>query len=271
MDLNTIAEFGQPASRDDFRPWQPGDAWLAGGTWLFSEPQPGLNRLIDLAGLRWPALEPSAEGLRIAATCTLSQLAAAEFSAEWQSEPLFRQCCRALLGSFKVWNAATVGGNLCMSLPAGPMAALTTALDGVCVIWTADGGERTVPARDFIQGPQQNALLPGELLRAIDLPVSALRRRTAFRQISLTPAGRSAALLVGTRAASGEFALTVTAATRHPVRLDFAQVPTEAKLSQAVSEAIPDALYFDDIHGDPVWRRHMTFRFAEELRRELAA
>ncbi len=197
MDLNTVSEISRPVSRNDLLPWRAGDAWLAGGTWLFSEPQPALTRLIDLSGLGWPTLEVTADGLRIGATCTLAQLAAAEFPPAWRSAPLFRACCRALLGSFKVWNAATVGGNLCMALPAGPMAALTVALDGVCTIWTPEGGERQVPARDFILGPQRTALRAGEVLRAIDLPLEALRHRTGFRQMSLTPLGRSAALLVG--------------------------------------------------------------------------
>ena len=270
MDLNTVTEIGRPASRGDLAPWRDGDAWLAGGTWLFSEPQPALTRLIDLSGLGWPALETSAEGLRIGATCTLAQLVAAEFPVAWRAAPLFRQCCRALLGSFKIWNAATVGGNLCMALPAGPMAALTVALDGVCSVWLPQGGERHVPAGDFIVGPQQTALLPGEVLRAVDLPEAALRQRTAFRQVSLTPLGRSAALLVGTLTASGGLGLTVTAATRRPVRLDFAAVPEAAEIAQALEAAIPDALYYDDMHGAPDWRRHMTFRLAEQIRHELS-
>jgi CO/xanthine dehydrogenase FAD-binding subunit len=270
MDLNTITEISSPATRDEFQPWRPGDAWIAGGTWLFSEPQPKLTRLIDLAALRWPALEIGQDGLRVGATCTLARLAGADLPPAWLAAPLFRQCCRALLGSFKIWNAATVGGNLCMALPAGPMAALTTALDGVCVIWTPDGAERSLPAIDFITGPQQNALRPGEVLRAIFLSVEALRRRTAFRQISLTPLGRSAALLIGTVAPSGEFALTVTAATRRPIRLGFQAVPEAAELRDALGRGIPDALYYDDLHGAPDWRRHMTFRFAEQIRLELS-
>ena len=110
---------------------------------------------------------------------------------------LINQCCRAFLASFKIWKTATVGGNLCMSLPAGPMISLTSALDGVCTIWQADGGERKIAAADFVTGNQQNVLKPGELLRQIDIPLAALKRRSAFRQISLTPVGRSAALLIG--------------------------------------------------------------------------
>ena len=173
------------------------------------------------------------------------------------------------MGSFKIWNAATVGGNLCMALPAGPMAALTVALDGMCAIWTPDGTQRQLPAASFIVGPQRTALQPNEILRAIDLPAAALSRRTAFRQISLTPLGRSAALLIGTLSSDGAFGLTVTAATRRPVRLDFPAVPHAPDLCHALDQAIPEPLYYDDIHGSPDWRRHMTYRFAEQIRAEL--
>jgi CO/xanthine dehydrogenase FAD-binding subunit len=270
MDLNTVTEISCPNRRDDLPPWRDGDAWLAGGTWLFSEPQPKLTRLIDLAALGWPALEIIPSGLLIGATCSLARLAALDPPAAWRAAPLFRQCCRALLGSFKIWNAATVGGNLCMALPAGPMAALTVALDGLCLIWTPEGAERCLHASEFILAPQQNALRPGELLRAVHLPESALRRHAAFRQISLTPLGRSAALLIGTRSPSGDFDLTVTAATPRPVRVGFRNVPDEAELRDAIGRAIPEAQYYDDAHGDPEWRRHMTFRLAEQIRRELA-
>jgi CO/xanthine dehydrogenase FAD-binding subunit len=271
MDLHTVTEVSRPECRNDLPPWRAGDAWLAGGTWLFSEPQPALTRLIDLMELGWPALETGANGLRIGATCTLATLASAEFPTSWLASPLFRQCCRALLGSFKIWNAATVGGNLCLALPAGPMTALTAALDGICRIWMPGRRTRSLPVIDFVRGPNQNALRPGELLRAIDLPTAALQRFTAFRQISLTPLGRSAALLVGTRAPAGHFALTVTAATRRPVRLDFETIPSDNDLRHALVRAIPDTMIYDDLHGAPGWRRHMTFRFAEEIRQELSS
>jgi CO/xanthine dehydrogenase FAD-binding subunit len=150
------------------------------------------------------------------------------------------------------------------------MAALTTALDGVCTVWTPEGGERSLRALDFILGAGKNALHDGELLRAIDLPIASLRSATAFRQISLTPAGRSAALLVGTLAPSGAFGLTVTAATRRPCRLNFTAMPSQTELHDALVTAVPDAMYYDDIHGAPDWRRHMTFRFAEQIRQEVA-
>jgi CO/xanthine dehydrogenase FAD-binding subunit len=270
MDLNTITEVARPRNRSEMSAWSTGDAWLAGGTWLFSEPQPALSRLIDLSGLNWPATVVSPGGLEIAATCTVAALDALTLPPEWAAAPLIGQCCRAFLASFKIWNMATVGGNICMALPAGPMISLTAALEGVCTIWTPDGAQRRIAAAEFVMGPQRNALRPGELLRSIWLPATALVRRTAFRKISLTPLGRSAALLIGTLARDGSFAVTITAATRRPIRLTFPALPSSASLRERIRESIPDAQYFDDLHGAPAWRKHMTLQFAEEIRRELS-
>jgi CO/xanthine dehydrogenase FAD-binding subunit len=271
MDLNTITHVLRPGQRTDLTPWQAGDAWLAGGTWLFSEPQPALTRLIDLTGFGWQPFVISEEGLTIAATCKIAALDAAVLPTRWTAAPLVNQCCRAFLASFKIWNMATVGGNLCMALPAGPMISLTVALEGTCTVWAADGTQRPVRAIDFVAGPQANALAPGELLRSIDLPRSALAKRTAFRQISLTPLGRSAALLIGTLSPDDRsFMLTVTASTRRPMQLSFAGLPSAVALADEIERRLPQSLYYDDVHGAPVWRRHMTLHLAEEIRRELS-
>jgi CO/xanthine dehydrogenase FAD-binding subunit len=269
MDLNTIIEVARPKARAQLPVWTAGDAWLAGGTWLFSEPQSHLRRLIDLTDLKWPALTIGETELSIAATCTVAQLDALSCPPEWLAAPLIDQCCRAYLASFKIWKTATVGGNLCMSLPAGPMISLTSALDGVCTIWKTDGSERKVRVADFAIGDGRNVLAPGELLRQIDIPLAALKRRSAFRQISLTPVGRSAALLIGSLDSAGAFALTVTASTARPVQLSFAKNPQAKELHEALLHHIPDALYHTDVHGKPAWRKHMTLRLAEEIRLEL--
>jgi CO/xanthine dehydrogenase FAD-binding subunit len=270
MDLNTITAVAHPATRDRLPVWTAGDAWLAGGTWLFSEPQPHLRRLIDLTDLKWPALTVSETTLSIAATCTVAQLDALACPPEWIASPLINQCCRAFLASFKIWKTATVGGNICMSLPAGPMIALTSALDGVCTIWPAAGGERKIPVADFVNGDQRNVLAAGDLLRQIDIPLATLKRRSAFRQISLTPVGRSAALLIGTISSEGGLTLTVTAATARPVQFSFAGIPSAKELRESILQRIPDSLYHTDVHGKPMWRKAMTLRLAEQIRSELA-
>ena len=272
MDLNTVSVVARPSTRDDIPDWCDSDAWLGGGTWLFSEPQPGVRRLIDLEGLRWQSLQVHEPGLSIAATCKISQLYSLAAPPEWRAAPLIRQCCRSLLASFKIWNTATVGGNICLSLPAGAMISLTAALEGVCNVWRRDGSEQRVRVVDFVTGVHQNILGPGDLLRSIDLPTSALHKRTSFRRMSLTHMGRSSVLLIATLCPrEGSMALTVTAATVRPVRIEFARVPAADQLRSKLREAIPDAWYLDDVHGTPDYRKHLTFYFAEEIRRELSA
>lgn len=268
MDLNSVTEIARPQTREQLPGWTAGDAWLAGGTWLFSEPQAHLSRLVDLQDLKWPALTIGDTDLEIAATCTVAQLDALACPPDWIAAPLINRCARAFLASFKIWKTATVGGNLCMSLPAGPMIALTTALDGICTVWKADANELRIPVIDFVIGNQRNVLEPGDLLRSIAIPIAALKRRTAFRQISLTPVGRSAALLIGTLD-NDRLTLTVTGSTVRPVQLQFPDVPDGDELHAAILQTIPDALYHNDIHGKPDWRKQMTLRLAAEIRTEL--
>jgi CO/xanthine dehydrogenase FAD-binding subunit len=271
MNLETVTEVRRPASAAEITTWRDGYAWLGGGTWLFSEPQAELDTLIDLDALHWPALVVSDAGLEIAATCRIAELFEFEGPAEWTAVPLFRACCNALLASHKVWNMATVGGNICMSLPAGAMTSLTSALEGVATLWPREGAPRQVPIVDFVTGNHVNVLAPGELVRSIHLPASALVKRFAMRQASLTHLGRSAALIVGTAdGADSDVRFTITAATPHPVQLRFPHLPSAPELRAAIDATIPDDGYFNDVHGSAPYKHHITYYFAEQIRAELA-
>ncbi|MEU6280223.1 FAD binding domain-containing protein [Streptomyces sp. NPDC047028] len=268
MDLNTVLDV-RDASRHE--PWRQGDAWLGGGTYLFSEPQPHLRRLVDLSRMGWEPLQPLPDGsLEIAATCTIAQLSRFGRTLDAAAAPLIEQCCRAFLASFKIWNMATVGGNLCNGLPAGPMISLTAALDGACLLQAQDGSLRQVKVADFVTGAGRKDLAEGELLRSVTIPARSLRCRTAFMQVSLYGLGRSGALVIGTLdPVDGSLTVTITAATTRPFRLWFALPPGRAALRRAIASAVGDGDWFDDIHGLPEWRRHMAFHLAEQVRHEL--
>lgn len=271
MDLNTVTAIKRPARVEDVPGWEAGWAWLAGGTWLFSEPQIEIDTLIDLEKLAWPSLTVTAAGLEISATCRIFELDQFVAPREWKAAPLLSRCCHAFLASFKIWNEATVGGNVVMSLPAGPMVSLTSALEGICTLWPRDGVPRQVSVVDFVTGNHENLLAPGELLRSILLPISALKKSSAFRRFSLTELGRSEVLLIGTLSAeTGRFLLTITAATLRPVPISFPQIPSDEDLRTAIDAAVPADLYLDDPHGSPAHRRHLTYYFAEQIREELA-
>jgi len=269
MNLNTVKDLKRPKSADEIRQWRDGYAWLAGGTWLFSEQQIHVDTLIDLHTLGWHSLTVSGDGLEIAATCRIAELYDLQSPKEWRAGPLIGECCRSFLSSFKIWNEATVGGNICMSLPASPMVSLVVALEGILTLWPRDGAPREVLAANFVTGNHQNVLAPGELLRSIRLPAEALSKNFAFRRSSLTHLGRSAVLLIGTRAPAGDLILTISAATAHPVQIRFKGSPSEAEMRDAIDAAVPDALWFDDVHGSPAHRKHLSYHFGEEIRKEL--
>ncbi|WPU08818.1 FAD binding domain-containing protein [Pseudarthrobacter oxydans] len=278
MDMNTIEAV---VATTDPAEWRDGDAWLAGGTVLFSYgslafgPRP-LTRLLDLGSSGWAPVTVTDGGIELAATCTIAELyelpaAPAAIGRTWPALDLVRPCCDSFVASFKVWNMSTVGGNLCTSLPAGPVISLCAGLDGTATVLAPGGTSRSVPVADFVTGDARNCLAPGELLRSVFLPASALESRVAFRRLSLTNLGRSGVLLVGRLDGGHRLVLTVTAATKRPVQLRFDEVPETGDLAAAIREAIPDDLYHNDIHGLPAWRRDMTYRLAEEIRAELAA
>lgn len=278
MDMNSV---GAVVPTTDPAEWRDGDAWLAGGTVLFSYgsyafgPQP-LLRLLDLGAAGWTPVTVSADGIDLAATCTVAELYKLPVSSQvagrsWRGLDLVRPCCDSFVASFKVWNTSTVGGNLCTSLPAGPMISLCAGLDGMATILGPGGASRTVPVADFVTGDAKNCLAPGELLRSVHLPASALASRAAFRRLSLSNLGRSGVLLAGRLDGGTSLVLTVTAATKRPVQLRFDGLPDHDRLAAALDDGIPQELYHDDIHGLPVWRRDMTYRLAGEIRAELAA
>ncbi|MCX4825399.1 FAD binding domain-containing protein [Streptomyces sp. NBC_01142] len=271
MDLNTITEVIRRPSNRPGADWREGDAWLAGGTWLFSAEQPRLSRLIDLTALRWDPLVPSDAGLEIGATCTIRDLYAFVLPDDWIAGTLFAKSCEAFLSSFKVWNSATVGGNICMSLPAGPMVTLTVALEAEYELWAPDGSVRIVDALDFVTGNNRNILTPGEILRRIDIPAHALRKRSAHRRFTLTRLGRSTVFLIGTQTpGTSDLLLTVTAGTALPVRIAFDTMPDARTLEQSI-DVVPADVWLADPNGTPGHRRHLTRHFAEEIRRELMA
>jgi len=268
MDLNTVVTITPARVRSDLSTLGDTVAPLAGGSELFADPRAHLTGLVDLQAFGWPALTVTGAGLEIAATCTLAQLAALPAGPGWTAHPLLFECCTALYGSFKVWNVATVGGNLATALPAGPMTSLAAALDAEVLVWRRDGSDERLPAADFVTGNMTTVLGTGDVLRSIHIPEASLRARTAFRKIALSPIGRSGAVVIGRLDRDGRFTLTVTAATLRPVQLRYDTVPTAAELRADIAGI--DA-WFTDAHGAADWRAAVSAVLAEEIRQQLDA
>jgi CO/xanthine dehydrogenase FAD-binding subunit len=270
VDIHTVTSFRSAHARGDLA-LADGEVLLAGGTWLMSEPQPGTTGFVDLTTMDWPDLEVTPEGLRIGATCTIARFvdwARHEAPAEWVATQSIPDAANALLASFKIWNTATVGGNVCRSFAAGAMVSFAVAVDGVAVVWTPDGGERRLPVADLVTGNGENSLARGEVLRALELPASALRSRVHLHKMALAELGRSGIVVTGRADAAGEAVFGITAATWAPTVLRFPSLPDAAALARAVGDA-PG--YYTDPLGSADWRRGVARVFAERIRTALAA
>lgn len=273
MDLNTIVDTVHTADPNDFR---PGDAWLAGGTVLFSYGSATLTRLLDLTDAGWEPITVRADGIEFAATCTIAELYALpknpKIPSDWTAMELIGPACDSFVASFKIWNQSTMGGNIATSLPAGPITSLCSALDATLLILGPAGQQRREQVADFILGDGTNTLGPGELIRSIFIPAHALRAATSFRRLSLTNLGRTSVMVIGRLEADGQLTLSVSASTTRPVQLRFGtgEHPSGAELLRVLQERIADTDYHQDIHGRRPWRRAMTHRLALEVLTELS-
>lgn len=79
-------------------------------------------------------------------------------------------------------NGATIGGNLGTGSPIGDTPPALLALEAVVVLAAPDG-EREVPLADYFTGYRQTLKQPGELIRAVRIPLP-LSEVTAFHKIA---------------------------------------------------------------------------------------
>ncbi|MGT2425440.1 FAD binding domain-containing protein [Amnibacterium kyonggiense] len=268
MDLPTLTEVRLPSSRADLDALSATVIPLGGGTWLFSEPQDHLTGLVDLTALGWTpwSVRPDG-GLSVAATCTIAELVGIPPRDAWRALPLFRQSAESLLQSFKVWNTATVGGNIATALAAGALIGLGAALDAELVIWTPGGGERRERVATFVLAQRTTTARPGEVVRSIEFAPGPMAAATAFRRIALSPLGRAGTVLAGRRDQDGAFVLCVTGGTTRPEVIRFPDLPAPAELAAAIGGI---ETWFTDPHGAADWREAVSALLAEEIRQELA-
>jgi carbon-monoxide dehydrogenase medium subunit len=86
------------------------------------------------------------------------------------------------VANIRVRNVGTLGGNLCFSDPHSDPATFLLAVDAEV---EHDGGR--VPLADFLVGPYQTILRPGQLLRSVRIPApppgtGIVHRKIAFRE-----------------------------------------------------------------------------------------
>jgi xanthine dehydrogenase small subunit len=161
-----------PALFDALASW-PGAALLAGGT--------DLMVYANQRGVRWPAIiavdavpelkafERTPGELTFGAGLPLSHLEEQLAGAEGSGMGLLRQLF-PLFSSRLIRNRATLGGNLATASPIGDSAPVLLALDARLTLASARGLRRLALV-DFFTGYRKTALLPGEIIRSVHVPL----------------------------------------------------------------------------------------------------
>jgi aerobic carbon-monoxide dehydrogenase medium subunit len=204
--------------------------------------------LVDLADLdELRAIRRTEDGgLELGAMVTLTQAILSPDVEE--ARPILAEVALQV-ADVQVRNRGTVGGNLCSNDPTNHLPPLMVALAATMTI-VGDGGERTVPAKEFFLGVYLTAVSPGEVLTRITIPPG---RRDGFASV---PIGRDGTCIVNAAAClenESRVAIGCVAATPvlvHPNGTDAESV------QEAVRAAGLDPP--SDVHASADYRRHLA-------------
>jgi len=137
---------------------------LNGGTDLMVEINFGRRRPEAIV-----AIDRLAELRDVRATGTVRLGAGVTFTAILERDCgsiALREAARTV-GSPQIRNAATIGGNVATSSPAGDSLPVLAALDAAVQL-RSTRGTRTVPFTEFMTGPKKNVRAPDELVTALE-------------------------------------------------------------------------------------------------------
>ncbi|MBN1849597.1 MAG: xanthine dehydrogenase family protein subunit M [Deltaproteobacteria bacterium] len=145
--------------------------------------------------------------------------------------PILSQAAGSI-ASIQVRNRGTITGNICNAVPSADSAPALLCLDARVLLYSKNGGERTVDITDFFKGPGLTVLQPNEILREINISASPENSRSVY--IKLSPRSRMDLAVVGVGVL-----LTKTNGTFRNVRIGLGAVaptPIRALKAEAMLE-----------------------------------
>lgn len=228
---------------------------LAGGTDLMVEVNFGRRRPRHVVALRRVEELASWEGRRMGAGVTYRRMEAGPL-------PALAEAARTV-GSPQIRNAGTLGGNLGTASPAGDTLPVLAALDTGVEVRSRRHGVRILPWDEFLVGPKQTALRPGEVITGVILP-EEVPERQAFGKVgvrqAMVIAVVSAAVL---RFDDGETRVALGAAGPTPLRAREAEAmisaerrPTPAALDEFARLVSEEVRPITDHRSTEAYRRH---------------
>lgn len=264
MDLHSIDSYLCPKDIHQVTDWGEDWSWIAGGTWLFSEPQPQIKTLVDIQSWGWDKIElinnptPAHQGklLAIGATCPLINLLQNSCLSKYASVEGFQAAISALSASLKVVNVATVGGNICLALSVGTLAPIMVALDASYEIWNRKEQSRIVAAKNFQTGSRQTILKSGELLRQVLIPIEHLNWQVDYQRFGNAASEPALAIVVGAyNQVAKHLRLVIGASIAAPELVEF---NLEMQMNWNNFAFLENINFLEDAKASAVYRREIT-------------
>ena len=175
------------------------------------------------------------------------------------------------VGSPQIRNAGTIGGNLGTASPAGDGLPFLAAVDA-SVVLASRGGRRTLRWDEFLTGPKQNALEPGEVIVGVQLP-DHLPERQEFAKVGPRNAmviSIASACLVRdgdgtTRIALGSVGPTPLRARRAEEMISAISRPTAVDVGEFARLVSEEVTPITDHRSTAGYRRHAAGVLARRL------
>jgi CO/xanthine dehydrogenase FAD-binding subunit len=242
----------------------PGATILAGGTDLMVQVNYGHLRPAKVIALRRLGELAEMSGRFIGAGTTWSRI-------ERDGPRALAQAARTV-GSPQIRAAGTIGGNLGTASPAGDGLPFLAAVDASIVLESRRGGRRLLPWDQFLTGPKQNALAPGEVIVGVELP-ARLPTRQEFAKVgqrnAMVIAIASACLVRDedgtTRIALGSVGPTPVRAHRAEEMISAEKRPSAAAAEEFGRLVAAEVSPITDHRSTEAYRRHAAGVLARRL------
>jgi len=169
------------------------------------------------------------------------------------------------VANVRVRGAGSLGGNLCFSDPHSDPATFLLAAEGEVVLRRGRDGRRTLPVSDFVRGPYETALGPGELLSAVRVPelppgAALVHKKLAFHE---RPAVTVSCLARVEKGAVAEARIAVGSVGLVPVRASAAEAlllgsPGDAAIEAAGQAAADASAPVADMNGSVEYKHNLV-------------
>jgi aerobic carbon-monoxide dehydrogenase medium subunit len=166
------------------------------------------------------------------------------------------------VANIRVRNVGTLGGNLCFSDPHSDPATFLLALDA-----EAEWADHRAPLHEFLIGPYQTALAPGDLLRAIRIPLPTPGTRIVHQKLAFheRPAATVTAVvhvqehaITNARIAVGSVGPTALRVEAAEAQLGGVATSDTKAIAEAAATAAEASQATEDANGSAEYKRELV-------------